>query len=119
MLLKERIEAFVKQADEITAKHWGDAKLTYARPPEHTVEYGSKWAKVFTMREAEGCRHEKGSIYAFIALVDMQTSTLGTVKAGDIHKAASYKLPAKHKRGSVFDEGFNNCLTPYGVAYLR
>lgn len=117
--MKERIDAFVKRADEVTAEYWEKAKLTYAKAPVHEVEYGPKWAKVYTMREHEGKRHERSSIYAFIALVDMQTRTLGTVKAGDIHKPASYKLPAKHKRGSVLENDFGACFAPHGIRYLR
>lgn len=40
---------------------------------------------------------------------------------GDIYKAASWKAPAKHKRGSIFDEayGWGKAVGPYGAAYLR
>jgi hypothetical protein len=41
------------------------------------------------------------------------------LKAGDIHKSAGFKAPAKTARGSVFAEDFNNCLTAYGIAYLK
>ena len=117
MDLKQAIADFVKRADEVTAKYWEASKLTYAAAPVHEVEYGEKWAKVYTMNEHEGRRHERGSIYCFIALCDFQTKMLGTIKTGDIHKAASYKAPAKHKRGNVFDDV--GCCTPHGIAYLR
>lgn len=60
------------------------------------------------------------SVYAFIRLTDGENKTLGKVKAGDIHRPASYKIPAKHARASVFDADFGaSCAGVYGVAYLR
>lgn len=40
--------------------------------------------------------------------------------AGNIYKSASWKAPAKHIRGSIFDEkhGWGKALSPYGAAYL-
>lgn len=40
---------------------------------------------------------------------------------GNIYKPASWKAPAKHVRGSVFDPDYSwgRALGPYGVAYLR
>lgn len=57
--------------------------------------------------------------YAFIALQDNETKVLGKVKAGDIHKPASFKQPAKHARGSIYDPNTWDCIQPYGVKYLR
>ena len=40
---------------------------------------------------------------------------------GRIYKCATWKAPAKHARGSVFqpDFGWGTALGPYGAAYLR
>ena len=40
---------------------------------------------------------------------------------GNIYKSASWKVPAKHIRGSVFDANYSygKALGPYGAAYLR
>lgn len=42
-------------------------------------------------------------------------------REGNIFKAASWKAPAKHKRGSIFDPDFSwgRGLGPFGAAYLR
>lgn len=52
---------------------------------------------------------ENRSVYCFL---DMD---------GNIFKAASWKIPAKHKRGSVFDENYSwgKGLGPYGATYMR
>jgi hypothetical protein len=59
------------------------------------------------------------SIYCFVASEDCYTKFLGHVKCGDVLKAASYKKPAKHARGNIFDDdnGLKN-VGPYGPAYL-
>ena len=59
------------------------------------------------------------SVYAFIALQDGHTKTLGTLKAGDIHKPAGFKAPAKHARGNVFEADFRKALTANGIVYLK
>lgn len=60
------------------------------------------------------------SVYAFVRLTDGENKTLGKLKAGDIHRPASYKIPAKHARASVFDADFGaSCAGVYGVAYMR
>ena len=39
---------------------------------------------------------------------------------GDVLKPASYKAPAKHARGNIFDEkGGMGSMSSYGPAYLR
>lgn len=118
MELKDRIEAMVKRVDELTAEHW--KQQNFRQPmPGHRADYISdKWARIVVMEERNG-KMDPTSVYCFVCLQDGHTKTLGTLKAGDIHKAAGFKAPAKHARGSVFDPNFNNCLSAYGVAYLR
>ena len=60
------------------------------------------------------------SSYAFIALVDSESKALGKVKQGDVMRSATYKTPAKHARGSVFDDQNGmGMMGPYGPAYLN
>lgn len=42
-------------------------------------------------------------------------------RSGNIYKSASWKAPAKHIRGSIFDANYSlgKALGPYGAAYLR
>lgn len=41
--------------------------------------------------------------------------------AGNIYKCATWRAPAKHIRGSVFDKdyGWGKALSHYGAAYLK
>lgn len=58
-------------------------------------------------------------VHAFVAKVDNHTKFLGDVKCGDVLKPASWKQPAKHARGNLFDahKGLSE-MGPYGPAYL-
>lgn len=68
-----------------------------------TAEPGRKYIKIVVA--TGGSR----SVYCFL---DMK---------GNIYKSASWKAPAKHVRGSVFDDhySYGKALGPYGAAYLR
>ena len=42
------------------------------------------------------------------------------IKTGDVLKPASWKAPAKHARGNIFDKSNGlGSIGPYGPAYLR
>jgi hypothetical protein len=113
MDLKTRIDALIEHADQLVAKYWQEQSYNFAPPPKHHVEFISpKWARVVQVDSQK-------KVYCFVCLQDGSTKALGTVNAGDIHKAASWKAPAKHARGNVFQEDFGNCLTLYGVVCLK
>jgi hypothetical protein len=113
--LTTRINDFVAKADEITANYWIRSGFTHSPAPTHQADYiSNKWVRVVTIE-----RGQSSSVYAFIALQDFSTKSLGNIKTGDIHKAATYKAPAKHARGSVFTPDFNNCLTEFGIVYMK
>lgn len=121
--LNTAIAEFVTAADEVTAEYWTKQGFTFSALPRHRADFLSdKWVRVVTLEE-RGKDDQKewkvASVYAFIALVDNSTKALGNVKAGDVHKAASFKAPAKHARANVFDADFRKALTSHGIVYLR
>jgi hypothetical protein len=117
--MKDRIAAMVKKADEVTAAYWNGNGFTHSLPPTHRADFISdKWARVVVLEDRNGKR-EVSSVYCFICLQDGFTKSLGALKAGDIHKAAGFKAPAKHARGSVFADDFGKCLTAHGIVYLK
>ena len=62
----------------------------------------------------------KGSVYCFVRATNGRTRTLGELNAGDLHKPASYKAPAKHARGNLFEQDYGlHCAGPYGLQYLK
>jgi hypothetical protein len=119
MELAERIGLFVKVADEKTAAYWQQQNFTHSPPPTHRADYISdKWCRVVTVEQRNG-KPEDSSVFAFICLKDFGTKTLGQLRTGDIHKAASFKAPAKHARGNVLNELFPNSITAFGIIYLK
>jgi hypothetical protein len=73
-----------------------------------TTEEGQRYIRVVAFYDVDGKPMHR-SAWAF---VDKTT--------GDVLKAASWKKPAKHARGNIFDEwnGLKS-VGPYGPAYLR
>lgn len=67
--------------------------------PKITVRDGNRYIRIF----------RDNSCYAFIDKTN-----------GDVLMPASYKKPAKHARGNIFnaDNGLD-CTGPYGIAYLK
>ena len=58
----------------------------------------------------EGGEHARGA---------QSVSGVVSVDTGDIFKAANWGAPAKHARGSIFnDDGGMSACTPYGIIYL-
>lgn len=109
-MIKDRINAFVLHVQQISDDAAKDSQFKSLFEANYISE---KWCRI--VKQYTGSQ----SVYAFIALQTYSTKTLGTVQVGDIHRPASWKIPAKHARGNVFQEDFNNCAGPYGVIYLR
>jgi len=72
------------------------AGFTYQEPQEITVSAGRKFDKLISDR----------SVWGFIAKADGEFKGL-PYKEGDVFKAASYRAPAKHVRGSIYAESQN------------
>jgi len=70
------------------------------------MSFGSRYARIDRARKSD---LRPNSIHVFV-----------DIKNGDVLKAASYKAPAKHARGNIFnaDNGLG-CMSAYGAAYLR
>ncbi len=119
MTFDERLELFIKHANELSAKYWKDMNYTFSLPPTYVAQQGPKWVKVFKVENEHNGTSRQTSIYAFIVKESFQNKTLGSVTAGDVHKPATYNSPAKTARGNIFVDGFNNCAGPHGIAYLR
>lgn len=66
-----------------------------------TIEPGRRYTRLYRVRKG----HRQ--IYCFID------------QNGDILKAASYKAPAKHARGSIFSDDAIKSVTYFGANYLR
>jgi len=118
--LEERIAVLVQKADEITAEYWKRMNFTYAAPNTHRADYISpKWCRIVTVENWPDKPPRDSSVYAFVCLQDGYTKALGALKAGDVHKPAGWKAPAKHARGNVFNDNHREYLTSHGPVYLK
>ena len=72
-----------------------------------TAQIGRKYIKL--VRERADGSETNTSVYCFIDF------------AGNIYKAASWRTPAKHIRGTVFEPDYSigKALGHYGAAYLK
>lgn len=116
--MNDQIDAFVKYADEQSQRYWDMSGYTFAPAPRHRADIlSNKWCRVVNIEERNG-KWEDASVHSFICLQDGHTKALGNLKAGDIHKPASFKVPAKHARGSVFAPNFGGCVSGNHIKYL-
>ena len=83
----------------------------------HKVTIRNRNSKWIAVDSAD--KERSGSVLCFIASQDNTTRTIGTVKRGDVMKAASWKVPAKHPRGNIFDDTGLGCMTWTGARYLK
>ena len=98
----ERFKGFIEKVQVETNAYFAK-NYAILTPPTIEIEEGSKFYRVVK-------QDSQRSVYCF---VDKSN--------GDIYRAASYKIPAKHVRGNIFDENFSygKGVTLYGGAYLR
>ena len=87
--------------------------------PKYVCERGTKYIAIDVINHPNSSGYQGRSVFCFIAADDSTTKTLGSVKKGDVLKAAGYKTPAKHARGNIFntDEGMGG-VGVYGANYL-
>lgn len=96
---------------EIINKFWKDSNYTHSLPPVLKIVNGKRYAIV----RRHDWRNEEispdGSAFAFI---DKTGGDINGVlhRRGDVLKAASYRAPAIHARGNIFDD-------KNGLAWMR
>jgi hypothetical protein len=104
--LQQKLTQFVAGVQELLNKEY----LTHpASTPRISFSEGKKYIRVIRQRPCVYGVFEDESVYCFIDTTN-----------GDVLKAASWKAPAKHKRGNIFDQwnGLRNCSWT-GPAYLK
>lgn len=113
---KTWLEGAQKKVDD----HWTEQKYTHAMSPVLKFKQGSRYMIVQACdRDLQGNVQQRGRAYAFIDRTGGDIN--GTPhKVGDVLKPASWKVPAKHARGNIFDakNGLGS-LSAYGPEYLR
>ena len=91
----------VKIQEDYDTRSYGGKKMNLS------LQKGRKFIKVV---------HDN-SVWGFISLVDGEHKG-APIKVGDIMKAAGWRAPAKHSRGSIFDKEFHKSFSWTGPNYL-
>ena len=109
----QRVQGFIDAANKIFEEQYKKNNYTFEDPPKLTIRNGKTSGDWIALDKPR-------SVYCWIRMTDGSTKTLGTLRAGDIHRPATYRAPAKHARGNVFEDDFGaHCAGPHGVQYLR
>ena len=95
---KEALEAFIEGSKKIVVDHF-TKNCPNLPVPAFGVDMGKRYIRITCDR----------SVHAFVDKTN-----------GDVLKPASWKAPAKHARGNIFDakSGLGS-MGPFGPAYLR
>ena len=88
---------------------WGGLERDIGAPKtlDLSLKVGRKFIKVV----------EGGRVWGFVAKVDGTHKGVPMLK-GDILKAATWRAPAKHSRGSIFDSEMHKSFSWTGPNYL-
>ena len=106
-LLKEEIEEFASRVQQMVNEHFRE-RFPNLTPPTISIKFGRKYAKLIRESSTGARGNTQKFVYGFV-----------DAHNGDLYKAASWKAPAKHIRGSIFaDDGGMSSCTPYGIIYL-
>lgn len=113
--------SFIASVQEILSEN--ARKFNHIERMDVEVEHSPKFTRVYAVEVPKSgsasIRQNHRRIFAFVATTDSNSVALGKVKRGDVMKPATYKAPARHARGNIYD-AFNGIsrLTAYGPAYL-
>ena len=91
---------------QVDYDQWG-SRSGISKTLDLKVKTGRKFVKII-----EGNR-----VWGFVAKVDGLHKGIPMLK-GDILKAAGWRAPAKHSRGSIFDKEFHKSFSWTGPNYL-
>lgn len=113
-IFDDDFDSFMADLQEHVDKLHREQFPTSEDPDRLEFKAGKKWIKIIARRKTTGGRR----VYGFVCNMDCHTKALGEVKKGDIHMAAGWSAPAKHKRGSIFDQNRLDCCGWSAVKYL-
>jgi hypothetical protein len=102
--MKSKFEIWLEKVNEQRKQYW-ETNFSYKPYENLSVEKGNKYIKLM----------DGTCVWAFISMVDGNVKGSPIVK-GDLLKPASWRTPAKHSRGNIF-EGTDK-WSFYGPNYL-
>ena len=101
---RQALNSFLTAAQEMIDAHTA-ARFPGSEPRILIEDLGRKYARIWVKYLHEEGR---GSAYCFVNMTN-----------GDILHPATWKGPAKHARGNIFQADAVKAVNPYGTNYLR
>ena len=89
--MKSKFEIWLEKVNEQRKQYW-DARFTYKEYTPLTISKGNKYIKLM----------DETSVWGFVSMWE-GISKGSYVKKGDLLKPASWRTPAKHSRGNIFE----------------
>ena len=90
-----QLEAFRAVAEGVVREHFRSNGYTFAVPNVEIAKGGRKFIKLLRTESNPETSEQQGQTFVH-SFVEVAT--------GDIRKAASFKAPAKHARGNIWDD---------------
>lgn len=104
-------EIFLNGCQELLASYFKEKFPTLATP-KLVVEVGTRYIRIIQeqdgFQDSFGFRKSSRNAFAFVDSLN-----------GDILKPASWKAPAKHARGNIFDPNPLARMTVHGPEYMK
>jgi len=110
---KEALENYVKVV-QARSDNYMETRFPNLEKNDYSVEPGRSFDKIVVSRHGGGGR----SVHSFVAKKEISTKTLGKVPLGSIMKAASWSQPARHPRGSIFNNPESALADNASIVYL-
>lgn len=102
-----KFEMWLEKVNEERKEYW-DNNYSYKAYTPLSVEKGRKYIRLTDTIN--------GSVWGFVSMVDGVHKGVD-IKKGDLLKPASWKTPAKHSRGNIFDG--TDSWTFHGPSYIN
>jgi hypothetical protein len=106
----DAVERWMSEVQDLLTVHYTERFPTLDIPKVISAG-GTKYLKIQLKSVGGSIDQPRDSFRAF-AFINLEN--------GDLLKPATWKAPAKHARGNLFDEhGGMKWVTPYGMAYME
>lgn len=100
-----RLDGWLRDCQALIDRYFAE-HYQNLQSPVLTAEPGRTYIKIVS---SDRGTHRSRSVWAFVVVAN-----------GDILKPATWKAPAKHARGNIFDDARGmGRIGPYGPEYLR
>ena len=105
--IKADISQFAVRIQGLVNAHHERMGFVLKRPNEITVMFGRKYARIVSSDLKDGGNYR--SVHCFVDMTN-----------GDILMSASWKAPAKHARGNIYNDDLGmGCVNHHSAAYLK